>query len=303
MENDTSIVVEYPQQAGEGGSMGGRVFSLRLYLVIVFALSWPFQIIAAIWGLDLLARYTLHAVSMCMVGVGTFIAGRYVFKDGFAGAGWGWGKPRHYIAVVGLICVLWIVPMLLDMALGKMERPHWTSAELIWVGVFMLNFLPAFGEEIGWRGYMLPRLAQRYTPWKAVLIHGIIWWLWHLPVLAGVGAWVGIMAAEEMQMSVVAAAVVSSVTVVIVSGIGAILHSFIFAYFWAWSGSLAVATFYHLLYDGVRDSIQSFIGSGTVSSIWAMVMIVLFGAILFWKVKWKRLDRFHARIKGVRYIY
>jgi len=29
----------------------GRSFSLWLYLLIVFALSWPFQIIAAIWGL------------------------------------------------------------------------------------------------------------------------------------------------------------------------------------------------------------------------------------------------------------
>src|SRR3990172_1139722 len=88
----------------------GREFSLWLYLLIVFGLSWPFQIIAAIWGLELLPRYTLHAVSMTMVTVGTFIAGRYVFKDGFSGAGWRWGRLKHYLAVIGFALLLWAVP-------------------------------------------------------------------------------------------------------------------------------------------------------------------------------------------------
>lgn len=61
-------------------------FSLWRYLLIVFCLSWPFQIVAAIWGIELPPRYSLHATSMFMVTIGTFIAGRYVFRDGFGGA-------------------------------------------------------------------------------------------------------------------------------------------------------------------------------------------------------------------------
>jgi uncharacterized RDD family membrane protein YckC len=66
-----------------------RAFSLRLYLLIVFGLSWPFLIASALWaGGNLLPTYVLNISSMIMVTVGTYIAGRYVFGDGFAGAGW-----------------------------------------------------------------------------------------------------------------------------------------------------------------------------------------------------------------------
>ena len=37
------------------------------------------------------------------------------------------------------------------------------------------------GEEIGWRGFLLPYLLQRYSPVTSSLIVGIIWAVWHLP--------------------------------------------------------------------------------------------------------------------------
>ena len=41
----------------------------------------------------------------------------------------------------------------------------------------------SMGEELGLRGFALPRLQQRTTPTKASLIIGVFWALWHLPVL------------------------------------------------------------------------------------------------------------------------
>lgn len=39
----------------------------------------------------------------------------------------------------------------------------------------------AFGEEIGWRGFALPRLLARFDSMKAAIILGAVWGLWHLP--------------------------------------------------------------------------------------------------------------------------
>lgn len=47
--------------------------------------------------------------------------------------------------------------------------------------VILLLLLGAFGEEVGWRGFALPRLQARHTPLQATFILTLFWWLWHLP--------------------------------------------------------------------------------------------------------------------------
>lgn len=37
------------------------------------------------------------------------------------------------------------------------------------------------GEEIGWRGYLLPRMQSRYSPLVATLIVAAVWAAWHFP--------------------------------------------------------------------------------------------------------------------------
>jgi membrane protease YdiL (CAAX protease family) len=38
------------------------------------------------------------------------------------------------------------------------------------------------GEEVGWRGFLQPRMLTRYPPLAASLMIGVIWSLWHLPL-------------------------------------------------------------------------------------------------------------------------
>ena len=46
-----------------------------------------------------------------------------------------------------------------------------------------VNIFPSLGEEIGWRGVMLPRVKERFGRRKGLLLGGVIWGAWHWPVM------------------------------------------------------------------------------------------------------------------------
>ncbi|WP_282847961.1 CPBP family intramembrane glutamic endopeptidase [Microbacterium oxydans] len=46
----------------------------------------------------------------------------------------------------------------------------------------LFNSLFAFGEELGWRGWLLPALRPVGT-WPALILSGVIWGLWHSPII------------------------------------------------------------------------------------------------------------------------
>lgn len=47
-----------------------------------------------------------------------------------------------------------------------------------------INMIPAFGEELGWRGMLYPTLAGLMSERSAALVTGVIWGLWHAPAVA-----------------------------------------------------------------------------------------------------------------------
>lgn len=65
------------------------------------------------------------------------------------------------------------------------------------VGV-LASCASGLGEEIGWRGLLVPELSRRFAFTKTALISGAIWAVWHYPILlfadynAGTPAWYGL---------------------------------------------------------------------------------------------------------------
>ncbi|RKT85182.1 CAAX protease self-immunity [Saccharopolyspora antimicrobica] len=68
------------------------------------------------------------------------------------------------------------------------------TALVLWAGSLLLQMLISlplfFGEELGWQGYLFPRLRPR-GPVFAVLVTGVVFALWHLPTLLMGGQYPG----------------------------------------------------------------------------------------------------------------
>lgn len=61
----------------------------------------------------------------------------------------------------------------------RLEQAPWAALPLIFLSMAFSNVW----EEIGWRGYALPRFQQRYSDRQIAAIMGLLWSLWHLPLL------------------------------------------------------------------------------------------------------------------------
>ena len=54
-------------------------------------------------------------------------------------------------------------------------------------GMVVFGVLASIGEEVGWRGYALPKLQERWSAFAAGSLIGVMWCVWHLPMFVGQG--------------------------------------------------------------------------------------------------------------------
>ena len=105
-----------------------------------------------------------------------------IHRQSFFRSMFSFSAPIHY----------WIVALVFPLFLGSMfhlmyrlinEAHIIEMGSLIDYGLFVLSAIVFGGlEEVGWRGYLLPRLRKYLPLTLTTLIIGIIWGLWHLPL-------------------------------------------------------------------------------------------------------------------------
>ena len=90
-------------------------------------------------------------------------------------------KFKWYIIIIILSIALCGLSLLLfNWTYGQINNPD-PAYNFIFCFILILP-LSALWEEIGWRGFLLPILQEKYTPLKASIIIGFVWGLWHLPI-------------------------------------------------------------------------------------------------------------------------
>lgn len=121
---------------------------------------------------------------------------RLFTKEGFKNTYIGWtfkGNVRYYIASVTVKLVEATIIMFLMWGIftkgisfgDAFPGGNWqlkTGTLLMQVAFSIIIFFPAFGEEWGWRGYMMPKLLELMPKPLAVIVGGVIWGLWHTPL-------------------------------------------------------------------------------------------------------------------------
>ena len=93
--------------------------------------------------------------------------------------------PRWYLVTFALPPLVTAASLLvIDRGTATLRQFDW-SAALANVPIAYALALPfgPLGEELGWRGFALPRLLVRFSPVKASLVLGGIWTFWHVPMM------------------------------------------------------------------------------------------------------------------------
>jgi hypothetical protein len=111
-----------------------------------------------------------------------------VSREGVRGTLGVW-RPWRYYLVAALAPALFIAALILVNHVTGLGRFVWSRPLSIFIAypfVVIVNGVIGtplgFGEEYGWRGYLLPRLLP-LGEIRATLVLGLVWGLWHLPAI------------------------------------------------------------------------------------------------------------------------
>jgi len=181
---------------------------LWLYVTILFIVSYIWQLaIFFTGGID----SVLFPFVMWFPGI-IAIAFRLITKEGFRNVGWGLRKwwyvlPALFVPVLlVLTCIMFLSVFgwaiwsdeffvfkngMVDIPKVSLLLGNHTQS----IAFFLLNFglslgvqaMPGsiftLGEEFGWQGYLLQKLLRKYGLNWGLVVLGIIWGYWHLPVI------------------------------------------------------------------------------------------------------------------------
>jgi membrane protease YdiL (CAAX protease family) len=189
-----------------------------IFLAFAFGIAWITALIIALTGgligspllgpgisLALVLMATAYMWAPALANIFTRLITREGWKDTglrpHFKKGWpywlaAWFMPA-LMTLAGAVLFFWLYPQYFDADLTYMQKLMAASPDLSTMSprtlallqlaqavliAPLINSIATFGEEFGWRAYLLPKLMPLGGR-KAVLLIGLIWGVWHWPVI------------------------------------------------------------------------------------------------------------------------
>jgi len=183
---------------------------LIIFAVIAFVIAWALFLSIPVSGMKYGTGLSIILVASAMFAPAiASILARLITKEGFKNM---YLRPnikghiRAYLLIffgpsilifLSLALYFLIFPGKYDsnfatlQYLATLSGKGLTASNLLLISVLevliigpIINIIPTLGEELGWRGYLLPKLRLFFSDRASLVITGAVWGIWHAPVIA-----------------------------------------------------------------------------------------------------------------------
>ncbi len=164
--------------------------SVWTYFLLIFVLSLPLWLLGALTSLQLVPGVPLSGLGfVCPVMAAAILAYREKGRSGVEDLlkrSFDFGRVKEKIWYLPIILLM---PLIVVLSYGiirvmgtTLPMPQITAVKTL--GLLIAFFISALGEELGWSGYAVDPLQNRFGAFWAAILIGVVWALWHfIPLL------------------------------------------------------------------------------------------------------------------------
>ncbi len=180
-------------------------YPILLFIFLVYALTWPFFIVEVLASYEMLpfelpmpimilqgfmpglAAVIVTGLISGKVGIRALLSKLLIIRVGF----------RWYAFALFSLALVCVTAIALNNLFGtstvpflSTKMPPFSGAIELLVNIVVLLIFSAIfnSEELGWRGFVLPRLQSKYNALTSSLILSIPWLFFHLPLFFKLGS-------------------------------------------------------------------------------------------------------------------
>jgi membrane protease YdiL (CAAX protease family) len=165
-------------------------YPMSVYLFAAYVFSWSFwSFLILTTPPDVMQKgppptfflfAALGGIGPSLAGIATTAIIDGSLRELFSGFRWSRAGSKWYTAALLVSPFLGLMTLAVERTFGL---PTATLEEMIetWPLCLIFPFFSASGEEVGWRGFLLPRLQKRHSAFKSSILVGVAWGMWHIP--------------------------------------------------------------------------------------------------------------------------